>query len=55
MARGLAPNPVAAQFVAGLVLAATLAVVAWTLLGTSAPVWWPATDAPAIFDLLNNG
>ncbi len=54
IARGLAPTGVAAQVTAGLALGAALGLVAWVLLGTQAPLWWPATTQPPFLDLLTN-
>ena len=52
LARGLAPNQVGAQVVAGLAIAATAFLVTWMVLQPGLPVWWPFGGAPSIFTSL---
>lgn len=55
LARGLAPGPAGAQLVGGLLLVAATGIAAWVILAAAAPMWWPATDAPAILSTLTRG
>lgn len=52
LARGLAPNPVGAQVVAGLAIAATAFLLTWSVLQPGLPTWWPLDGVPGIFTSL---
>ena len=52
LARGLAPNQVGAQVVAGLAIAATAFLVTWMVLQPCLPEWCPFGGAPSIFTSL---